>query len=73
MSTVLFFLEGILGPLLGVFVFDATGRYRTAFLIAIAACLMSCPFLWIAAPRKVRRRIPAGGRRQVSAAKSIID
>ena len=55
-------LGSALGPWLGGFVFDATGSYGTAFLIAIAACLMSCPFLWIAAPRKVRRRIPAGGR-----------
>ena len=57
-------LGSALGPWLGGFVFDATGSYRTAFLIAIAACLLSCPFVWIAAPRKVRRvrRVPAGGR-----------
>jgi MFS family permease len=48
-------LGAALGPWLGGFVFDVTGSYRTAFLIAIAACLLSCPFVWIAAPRKVRR------------------
>ena len=55
-------LGSALGPWLGGFIFDATGSYRTAFLIAIAACIMSCPFLWIAAPRKVRqvRSAPAG-------------
>jgi hypothetical protein len=41
-----------------LFVFDATGSDRTAFLIAIAACLMSCFFLWIAAPREVRQGSP---------------
>ncbi len=43
------------GPWLGGFVFDQTGSYRVALLIAIAAALASCPFVWMAAPRKVRR------------------
>ncbi len=43
------------GPWLGGSVFDATGSYRVALLIAIAATLGSCPFAWAAAPRKVRR------------------
>ncbi len=44
-----------LGPWLGGFVFDQTGSYRIALLIAFAATLASCPFVWMAAPRKVRR------------------
>ncbi len=45
-----------LGPWLGGFVFDATGSYRLALLIAAGTALASCPFVWMAAPRKVRRR-----------------
>jgi MFS family permease len=48
-------LGSALGPWLGGFVFDRTGTYRIALLIAIGASLASCPFLWMAAPRKVRR------------------
>jgi MFS family permease len=48
-------LGSALGPWLGGFVFDQTGTYRIALLIAIGASLASCPFLWMAAPRKVRR------------------
>jgi len=44
-----------LGPWLGGFVFDATGNYRLALLIVAATALASCPFIWMAAPRKVRR------------------
>ena len=48
-------LGSALGPWLGGFVFDRTGTYRIALLIAIGASLASCPFLWMAAPRKVRK------------------
>ena len=48
-------LGSALGPWLGGFVFDQTGTYRIALLIAIGTSLASCPFLWMAAPRKVRR------------------
>jgi MFS family permease len=44
-----------LGPWLGGFIFDATGTYRLALLIAAGTALASCPFIWMAAPRKVRR------------------
>lgn len=45
-----------LGPWLGGFIFDATGSYRIALIAAIASGVISCPFAWAAAPRKVRRR-----------------
>ncbi len=50
-------LGSALGPWLGGFIFDCTGTYRIALLISIGASLASCPFLWIAAPRKVRRTV----------------
>ncbi len=54
-------LGSALGPWLGGFVFDQTGTYRIALLIAMGTSLLSCPFLWIAAPRKVRRLRNVGG------------
>ena len=33
---------------------DATGSYRTAFLLAIGCSLVSAGAIWLAAPRKVR-------------------
>ncbi|OPY58335.1 MAG: putative MFS-type transporter YhjX [Syntrophorhabdaceae bacterium PtaU1.Bin034] len=47
-------LGSAVGPWLGGFTFDKTGSYQTAILISIAAALLSCPFAWLAAPRKVR-------------------
>ena len=35
-------------------IFDATGSYRTAFLLAIGLSVVSALAIWIAAPRKVR-------------------
>lgn len=37
------------------FIFDITGSYRPAFILSIVASLLSCVFVWMAAPRKVRR------------------
>jgi predicted MFS family arabinose efflux permease len=57
--------EGIIGlgcavgPWLGGYTFDKTGNYQTILWIAIAATVASCPFAWLAAPRKVRT-LPAG-------------
>ena len=53
-------LGSAVGPWLGGFVFDRTGSYQNALLIAIASGLCSLPFAWLAAPRKVRQ---PGGRR----------
>lgn len=44
-----------IGPWVGGFIFDRTGSYYLAFLLAIAVSLLSCLFIWLAAPRKVRR------------------
>jgi hypothetical protein len=34
--------------------YDRTGRYTEAFLVAIACCAISAVAIWRAAPRKVR-------------------
>ena len=34
---------------------DATGSYKLAFVLIIAACIISAVAIWMAAPRKVRR------------------
>lgn len=36
------------------FIFDETRRYQIAFVLVIAALLLSCIFIWLAAPRKFR-------------------
>ena len=45
------------GPWLGGLLFDATGSYAPAFVLAGALAAASAGFVWAAAPRKVR---PAG-------------
>ena len=42
------------GPWIAGAIYDATGSYRLAFLLAIACCVVSAAAIWIAAPRKVR-------------------
>ena len=52
---------GAFGPWLTGVIYDATGSYRFAWLLAIACCVVSAIAIWIAAPRKVRHvygRIP---------------
>jgi MFS family permease len=46
---------GAAGPWLAGAIHDATGSYRLAFVLAIAACLTSAVAIWMAAPRNVRR------------------
>jgi MFS family permease len=46
---------GAAGPWLAGAVHDATGTYRPAFVLIIAACVISAAAIWMAAPRKVRR------------------
>jgi MFS family permease len=46
---------GAAGPWLAGVIHDATGSYRLAFVLAIAACIVSAVVIWIAAPRNVRR------------------
>jgi MFS family permease len=53
---------GAAGPWLAGVIHDRTGSYRLAFVLIIAACIISAAAIWMAAPRKVRQvpgRIPA--------------
>ncbi|MFH1488747.1 MAG: MFS transporter [Pseudomonadota bacterium] len=45
-------VAGALGAWLGGFVFDRTGSYQWAFILAILFFLLSILFVWLAAPRK---------------------
>jgi MFS family permease len=45
---------GAAGPWVAGIIYDATGSYRLAFLLAIVCCVISTAAIWIAAPRKVR-------------------
>lgn len=44
-----------LGPWLGGYIFDTTGSYIPAFIIAIIAISLACASLWVASPGRVRR------------------
>ena len=46
---------GAAGPWLAGVIHDATGSYKLAFVLIIAACIISAVAIWMAAPRKVRR------------------
>ena len=45
-------IAGALGAWIGGFVFDTTGSYQWAFLLAIVLFIISIVFVWLAAPRK---------------------
>jgi len=47
-------LGGALGPWVTGLVFDLTGNYQGAFLLAVFLCLLSIFAMWMAGPRKVR-------------------
>ena len=47
-------IAGALGAWVAGFIFDKTRSYNMAFDLAIIVLLLSCAFIWIAAPRKVR-------------------
>jgi MFS family permease len=47
-------LAGAFGAWLAGFIFDRTQSYHWAFVIAIVSIMLSCLFLWLAAPRKNR-------------------
>jgi len=49
-----------LGPWAFGAIFDRTGSYDNACLLAMAMCVASTLLIWIAAPRKVRRLARAG-------------
>ena len=42
------------GPWVAGAIYDRTGTYATAWLLAIVACAISMAAIWLAAPRKVR-------------------
>jgi MFS family permease len=48
-------LGSALGPWFGGLLYDATGSYRAAFLLALGAVAASALAIWLAAPRKIRR------------------
>jgi MFS family permease len=50
-----FALGGTIGPWLGGWLFELTGNYFLAFLLALALFVVACVAIWLAAPRKVRR------------------
>jgi sugar phosphate permease len=53
-------LEGVIGigaafgAWVAGFIFDITGSYQCAFFLAASSTMVSCVFIWLAAPRKVR-------------------
>jgi len=48
-------LGGAIGAWSAGFIFDRTTSYRWAFVLVLVVCLVSCIFIWIAAPRKTRK------------------
>jgi cyanate permease len=46
---------GAIGAWAAGFIFDKTMSYRLAFILVIVVCFLSSVFMWIAAPRKVRK------------------
>jgi MFS family permease len=52
-----FALGGAIGPWLGGWIFEFTGNYFSAFMVAIALFFMACLAIWLAGPRKVRKVI----------------
>ena len=55
-------LGGSFGSWVAGFIFDQTKSYRLAFVLVIAVCFLSCIFIWIAAPRKIRRQVTRNNR-----------
>ncbi|MFM9938256.1 MAG: MFS transporter [Hyphomicrobiaceae bacterium] len=45
---------GAAGPWIAGAIHDATGSYRSAFILIIGCCFVSAGAIWLAAPRKVR-------------------
>jgi len=45
-------VAGAIGAWIGGFIFDLTKSYQWAFILGILVFLLSCIFIWLAAPRK---------------------
>jgi MFS family permease len=50
-----FAVGGAIGPWLGGWLFELSGNYWLAFVVAIALFAVACGAIWLAGPRKVRR------------------
>ncbi len=50
-----FAFGGAIGPWLGGWLFELTGNYLAAFIVAMVLFFIACLALWLAGPRKVRR------------------
>ena len=50
-----FAVGGAIGPWLGGWLFELSGNYWLAFVVAIILYAVACVAIWLAAPRKVRR------------------
>jgi MFS family permease len=57
-----FGIAGALGPWIAGAIFDLTKSYQLAFLLVLIVFLLSCLFLWLAAPRKFRSVTNAKGK-----------
>ena len=51
-----FAVGGTIGPWLGGYIFEAVGSYQPAFLISAVSFVVACIALWVAAPRRAKRR-----------------
>jgi MFS family permease len=49
-----FAVGGTIGPWLGGWIFETTGNYLPAFVVAMVMFAVSCVAIWLAGPRKVR-------------------
>lgn len=58
-----FAVGGAIGPWLGGFIFEVSGSYVPAWIVAAAMFVVACGALWVAAPRRRVMKV-AGARRQ---------
>ena len=47
-------MAGATGAWVAGFIFDQTRSYKLAFILTIVVFMVSCAFIWLAAPRKFR-------------------
>lgn len=52
-----FGIGGAIGPWLGGWIFETTGSYLPAFIVAIVLFAVSCVAIWLAGPRQIRGQI----------------
>jgi MFS family permease len=52
-----FAIGGAIGPWLGGWIFETTGSYLPAFVLAIALFAVGCTAIWLAGPRQIRGQI----------------